>query len=272
MTQRRYLFFGAHPDDPDLLFGGTAIQLARAGHAVQFVSVTNGNAGHQSMNPAELAARRYGETQASAAISGIEEYRVLNHNDGELEPTLAIRQELVRLIREFRPDVVITHRTCDYHADHRATGQLVQDASFLVGVPLCCPDTPVGDTAPVFAYSYDRFLQPRPFRVDAAVAIDAVLETKLAMCDCHRSQFYEWLPWSNGDRGFDVSRMDAAARREHLLRGWMERNVRQAKLGREVLRAVYGAAGDAVRYAETFELSEYGRPVSIEEFRRLLLP
>ncbi len=272
MTRRRYLFFGAHPDDPDLCFGGAAVQLVRAGHAVKFVSMTNGNAGHQSMNASDLAARRRREAQASAAISGIDEYLVLDHDDGGLEPTLAARREVIRLIRRFRPDVVITHRTCDYHADHRATGQLVQDASFLVRVPLCCPDTPVTDANPVFAFSYDPFLQPRRFRADAAVAFDSVLDVKLAMCGCHESQFFEWLPWCDGDRDFDASRMDGAARREHLMRGWMRGYERQADLSREALRAAYGAAGDSVRFAEAFELSEYGRGVSAEEFRRIMLP
>ena len=71
---KRYIFFGAHPDDPDVFFGGTAVKLARAGHKVKFVSVTNGNAGHHKMKPDALAARRYGETQEVVRRSGIVEY------------------------------------------------------------------------------------------------------------------------------------------------------------------------------------------------------
>ena len=66
MAQYRFLIFGAHPDDCDLLFGASAIQLCKAGHIVKFVSACNGDCGHQSMDPVALAARRYNETQASA--------------------------------------------------------------------------------------------------------------------------------------------------------------------------------------------------------------
>lgn len=265
----RYLFFGAHPDDADLLFGGSAVQLARRGHTVKFVSVTNGNAGHQSMNPAALAARRYAETQASAALAGLE-YQVLTHDDGRLEVTLGNREELIRIIRNFRPDVVIGHRSCDYHADHRAVGQLVQDAAFLVGVPLCCADTPALDYAPVFAYSYDSFTTPRPFRPDAAVALDEVLDTKLAMINCHTSQFYEWLPWIKGDRNFDATHWSDAERRQHLMDGWISRDVAQAELARKTLCEAYGADGEAVKYAELFEISEYSRPIARPDFQRLM--
>ena len=74
----RFLIFGAHPDDCDLAFGGTALQLLKAGHEVKFVSVTNGDAGHHIMQPAELAARRKAETQRSAQVAGLTEYEVLD--------------------------------------------------------------------------------------------------------------------------------------------------------------------------------------------------
>ncbi|HQL09052.1 MAG TPA: PIG-L family deacetylase, partial [Lentisphaeria bacterium] len=116
-TPRRFLFFGAHPDDADLLFGGTAIKLARAGHAVKFVSACNGDCGHQSMSSPDLAKRRYLEAQASAKIAGLVEYEVLPIPDCRLECNLANRETFIRIIRRFQPDVVISHRSCDYHAD-----------------------------------------------------------------------------------------------------------------------------------------------------------
>ncbi|MBR4957787.1 MAG: PIG-L family deacetylase, partial [Lentisphaeria bacterium] len=91
MEQRRFLVFGAHPDDCDLLFGARAIQLCKAGHVVKFVSACNGNCGHQSMDPMKLAIRRYGETQASAKIAGLLEYEVMGYDDCALEPTLEVR-------------------------------------------------------------------------------------------------------------------------------------------------------------------------------------
>ena len=207
MNRKKFLVFGAHPDDCDLLFGGTAVKLARAGHLVKFVSACNGDCGHQSMDRKALTERRYAETQASAKIAGLAEYQVLNHHDCEIENTLAAREEVIRIIRNFQPDVVLSHRNCDYHADHRAIAQLVMDAAYLVKVPLYCADTPIPAKNPVFAYLYDRFRDPRPIRADAAVEIDSVLETKLRMMDCHASQFYEWLPWVKGFRDFVASGM-----------------------------------------------------------------
>lgn len=270
--QRRFLFFGAHPDDADLLFGGTSIKLARAGHAVKFVSVCNGDCGHYSMSSPDLAKRRYLETQASAKIAGLTEYEVLPISDCSLECNLANRETIIRIIRRFQPDVVISHRACDYHADHRNTGQLVMDAAYLVKVPLYCPDTPIAPKNPVFAYSYDRFVDPRPLRPDAAVEIDSVLETKLAMLQCHQSQFFEWLPWDKGFKDFDQNKMTAAEKRQWIMEQWGTRFQAAAKLARQTLIQTYGPTGNDIKNAEVFELSPYGANVSIEEFRQLFQP
>ncbi|MFA6930869.1 MAG: PIG-L family deacetylase [Lentisphaeria bacterium] len=267
--QRRFLFFGAHPDDPDLLFGGTAIQLTRAGHAVKFVAACNGDCGHYAMTSEDLAIRRSAEAQASAKIAGLAEYEILPIRDCQLECTLKNREEFIRIIRRFQPDVVISHRACDYHPDHRNTAQLVMDSAYLVKVPLYCPDTPIPAKSPVFAYSYDRFTDPRPIRADAAVAFDSVLETKLAMVQCHQSQFFEWLPWDKGCKDFKQDSMSAEQQRQWILEQWGERFKMAANLARETLIQTYGDAGSTIQYAEVFELSPYGAPVSIEEFRKL---
>jgi len=265
----RFLFIGAHPDDSDLLMGGTAVKLTRAGHQVKFVSTCNGDCGHYSMSHEDLAKRRYAETQASAGIAGLVEYQVLDHHDCRLENTLENREEIIRIIRRFRPDVVISHRSCDYHADHRNTAQLVMDAAYLLKVPLYCPDTPIPDRNPVFAYSYDRFRDPRPVRADAAVEIDSVLETKYRMLDCHASQFYEWLPWDKGYKNFQIDPADWNAKKKWLDDNWGKRFHDAAELARGTLIEKYGEMGRTVVQAETFELSEYGEQVSIPEFRNL---
>ena len=159
--QKRIIFIGAHPDDCELCFGGTAVRLARAGHLVKYVSCCNGDKGHLTMPGPE--------SLASCRIGGISEYENLGVPDCELMPTLELRQRIIRIIRQFTPDLVISHRLCDYHADHRAAGQLVQDAAYLVMVPHCCPDTPSPPQNPVFACCYDEFTDPRPFRIDAAI-------------------------------------------------------------------------------------------------------
>lgn len=268
---KRFLMIGAHPDDADIRFGGTAFKLTQAGHIVKFVSLCNGNCGHYAISGKELADRRYAETQASKAVSGISEYQVLDNNDCELTADLESRKQVIRIIREFAPDVVLTHRLCDYHADHRATAQLVQDCAYLTQVPLYCPETPIPPKAPVFGCVWDAFLDPRPFRKDAVVAIDEVLDEKCRLLDCQVSQFYEWLAWEIGAE-VDPEKMTWEERKAYLITNWGTRYETVADEARELLMETYGEdAGKKVRFAEAFELSPYGRNVTVEEFRKLLL-
>ncbi|MCQ2377676.1 MAG: PIG-L family deacetylase [Victivallaceae bacterium] len=258
---RRYLMIGAHPDDADICFGGTAIKLAKAGHTVKFVSFCNGDCGHFSMDCAALAARRQKETQQAKQVLGIAEYEVLAQNhDCELVPSLENRREVIRLIRGFKPDVVLTHRLCDYHADHRAVSQLVLDASYMVQVPLFCPDFPILEKAPVFAYVYDDFTDPRPCRADAVVAIDDAMEQKCRALDCQKSQFYEWLAYELGYYGkVDFDAMPWEKRYEYLLAHWGRRYRASAEVARAKLCEKYGeTAGSKVVYAELFEYCPYG--------------
>lgn len=272
MNQRRILFVGAHPDDPDLSFGGTALQLVRAGHLVKFVSMTNGDTGHHRMSRQETAACRKLEAEASGRTCGLVEYEVMNINCG-LEPSVVNREKILRVIRRFQPDIVLTHRLCDYHPDHRATAQLVMDTAYIVTVPHNCEDTPIPPKTPVYGFSFDRFQDPRPHRPDAAVSIDSVLDDKLNLLRCHPSQFYEWLPWNKGLKDFDVRKLTPEQERSFLLENWFGRHLVAAQQAREVLCEIYGEeAGNKVQYAETFEFSPYGRHCSIAEFRQLLLP
>src|SRR5262245_54742568 len=186
----RVIAFGAHPDDCELKAGGVAAKWAALGHHVKFVSVTNGDIGHWRMAGGPLARRRTAEVQRGAQGLGIHT-QVLDLHDGELEPTLANRRTITRLIREWKADVVLAHRPNDYHPDHRYTGILVQDAAFMVTVPFFCPDVPHLKKNPVFLYYSDRFERPNPFRPDVIVAIDDVLEKKLAALDTLESQFIE---------------------------------------------------------------------------------
>jgi len=209
----RVIVFGAHPDDCDFRAGGTAAKYAEMGHAVKFVSVTNGDAGHQSMGGGALAKRRRAEAQESGRRLGIE-YEVLDNHDGELLPTLEVRHQIIRRIRQWNADIVMAPRPNDYHPDHRYTGVLIQDAAYMVVVPNVCPDTPPLKRNPVFLYTEDGFQKPAPFRPDISVAIDDVFEKKLAALDAHVSQVYEWLPWVDGR--FDQVPQDPAARKQWL--------------------------------------------------------
>ena len=253
--------FGAHPDDADIKAGGTAARWADRGDRVLFVSLTNGDAGHQEMDRAPLAERRRLEAEAAARVLGVH-VRVLDNHDGELQPTLALRQAIIGILREARADLVLLPRPWDYHPDHRATAQVVQDAAYMVTVPHALPGSPHLARNPVFAYVRDRFTRPCAFRPDVVVDISAVAQRKLRALHCHASQVYEWLPYNAG-RLLDVPTDD----RERLvwLAHWLEADRETAERARD--RA--GAPADAAMYAEAFEICELGRMPDASEIARL---
>ncbi|MBX7256906.1 MAG: PIG-L family deacetylase [Candidatus Hydrogenedentes bacterium] len=258
---------GAHPDDCECFAGGTCLRWASEGHRVLFVSTTNGDAGHHVMGGGPLAQRRALEARASAEIGGIHELILPNH-DGELEPTLELRKEMVRIIRRWEADIVITHRPYDYHPDHRYTSVAVQDAAFMVTVPHFCPEMPRLERNPVFLYMADSFTKPVPFRADIAVDISEVVETKLDMLDAMESQMYEWLPWLENQ--VDSVPTERSARRQWLAKAWEPFSQRLTDLSQDALRSWYGEqTAKAVVHAEPFEICEYGNQPSKEELRRL---
>jgi LmbE family N-acetylglucosaminyl deacetylase len=261
----RVLAIGAHPDDCDIKFAGTAAKMAKAGHALKFLSVTNGDAGHQSMGGGALAKRRFLETQESARRLGIAEYEVLDNHDGELVPSVEVRKQVIRVIRRWKADIVVAPRPNDYHPDHRYTGVLVQDAAYMVVVPNVCPDTPPLYDNPIFLYYHDGFQKPAPFRPDVVVPVDDVWDTKISALDAHVSQFYEWLPWV--DHRLDQVPKDAKERR-----AWLT-NRRVQPITEAVTRALVEEIGEAaaakVRNVECFELCEYGRRPTLAELRAM---
>lgn len=262
------LVFGAHPDDPDFSAGGVAALYVQKGHRVKFVSLTNGDAGHHEIGGVELARRRYAETQAVARVQGLVEYQVLDNHDGELEPTLENRRKVIRIIREFRPDLILTPRPNDYHPDHRYTSMLVQDAAYMVTVPNIVALTDHLALNPVIAYVSDRFKKPYPFSPDVAVDIGSVIERKLDALHCHTSQVYEWLPFNAGHVGEVPA--EESARRQWLAGKYLPRFAHPAQLYRSVLARWYGSArAEAIRYAEAFEICEYGSQPDEAELRRL---
>lgn len=254
-AETRIIVIGAHPDDCDIGFGGSAAKLASMGHKVKFISVTNGDAGHQSMGGGALARRRRAEAQESGRRLGIE-YEVLDNHDGELLPSLNARLQLIRKIREWNADVVIGPRPNDYHPDHRYTGMLVQDAAYMVVVPNVAPDTPPLKKNPVFFYLQDRFQRPNPFRPDVVIPIDDVFEKKIDALDAHESQFYEWLPWVDGI--FDEVPKDKSARKV-----WLQKRFEQRTPTPEIRASLVKWFGDdkgnKVKWAEALEICEYGK-------------
>ena len=257
----RVIAIGAHPDDSEGKSAGTAMLWVAAGAEVQFISVTNGDAGHQSEGGGALARRRAAESMRSAEILGVS-WKTLGFHDGELEPTLEARKAVIRAIREWRADIVIAHRPNDYHPDHRYTGQIVQDAAYMAAVPNVCPETPRLAKNPVFMYFSDRFKKPNPFSPDVVVDITPVIERKIRAIAEMDSQMFEWLPWIGG-RDLSTIPGDKEGRFK-----WMMEHRGRARTGAdnpyyEQLVARYGKAhADKVEHVEAFELCEYGRQVS----------
>ncbi len=262
----RIVVFGAHPDDSEIRAGGTGALWAAQGHHVVLVSATNGDVGHSQVFGPALAARRKAEAAAASKTLGTTS-RVLDIHDGELEPTLENRRTFTRVIREWGADMVIGHRPNDYHPDHRYVGVLMQDSAYMVTVPFFCPETPHLTGNPVFLYSQDSFERPNPFRPDIVVAIDEVVEKKVKALTDMESQFVE-----GGATAGSVPKTEAefAQRRIEVANGFRSRCAAVANRYRAKLIELYGEElGKKVRYAEAFEVCEYGRRPSKEQLRKL---
>ncbi len=260
----RVIMIGAHPDDCDQDAGGTAILFAKMGYVVKFVSVTNGDAGHQTMVGVPLAKRRLAEAKEAGRRFGVE-YDVLDNHDGQLLPTLEVRLQIIKKIREWNADVVIAPRPNDYHPDHRYTGVLVQDAAYMVAVPNVASEVPALTKNPVFLYFQDGFQRPNPFRPDIAIDITNVYTQKMHAMDAHTSQMYEWLPWIGGY--LQQVPADKAGREKWLAEF---RGVNITPDVRTSLQKWYGNERAAlVQHAEAFEICEYGAQPNEEEKKRL---
>jgi LmbE family N-acetylglucosaminyl deacetylase len=264
----RIICFGAHPDDCELKAAGVAILWASQGHHVKFVSVTNGDIGHWREAGGPLALRRKAEVEKAARILGITT-EVLDIHDGELLPTLENRRTITRLIREWKADIVMSHRPNDYHPDHRYTGVLVQDSAFMVAVPFFCPDVPPLKANPVFLFYPDAFQKPNPFQPDIVVSIDSVIEKKLDALDTLESQFYE-----GGALGsaalIPTDPKKQAERRREVRTAHAGRSQAVARRYRDQLAQWYGKdRADTVKHAEAFEICEYGRRPDQKELARL---
>jgi LmbE family N-acetylglucosaminyl deacetylase len=259
-SKLRIICFGAHPDDAEIRAGGSALLWGAQGHETALVSTTNGDIGHWREAGGPLAKRRTIEAQQAAKILGATSF-VWDIHDGELEVNLENRRRFTRAIRQWEADIVIGHRPNDYHPDHRYTGVLMQDSAFMVGVPHWCPDVEALKKMPVYLYSYDSFQNP-PFRIDIAVSIDDVIEKKIDALMVMESQFVE-----GGALGhLDPRTASANPKMKDELRAsaresFRRRHANIADAARAKLIELYGQeVGSKVKYAEAFEVCEYGRP------------
>ena len=263
----RIIAFGAHPDDAELKFAGTAALLAAQGHQVKLVALTNGDVGHFAQAGPPLAQRRKAEVEACHKTIGVAS-AVLDIHDGELMPDLETRKKVADLIRDWQADIVLSHRPWDYHADHRAVGKLAEDAAVVVVAPFFSPYTPATPRNPIFLFYSDPFVKPYPFDPIIAIDIDAVAEKKW---DCIRSmpsQFGDADSWQARTRPNVPA--DEAGRQAFLIDGVKQRSADVANQYRGLLVKLYGEQkGRAVRYAEAFELNQYGSAATVEELKKL---
>ena len=188
----------AHPDDVEILAGGTTALLAAAGHRLTIVTMTPGDCGSRELSPEQIAATRRGEAAASARRIGAS-YRCAEFRDLSIFSDDASRRRVVEILRAARPDIVLTSSPIDYMCDHEATSQLVVDACF--GAPVPNYRTGATDPAPPLpAIPHLYFMDPiggvdreeRPVVPDFYVDVASTLETKTAMLAEHKSQ-REWL-------------------------------------------------------------------------------
>lgn len=256
------IIIGAHPDDPDKV-GGTAYKWAQLGHDVLMVSLTNGDAGHQSIKARPLAKIRREEARRAGEVIGVR-YITLNNHDGRLMPTYKNRLEVIKLIREQKADIVIFPRPYDYHPDHRYTGILVLDAAYMVTVPTILPKVPFLPKNPMFLFMSDGFIHPEPFSADICIDIDDVIEKKIDMYHQHKSQVYEWLPFNRG--GLDQVPATDKERREWL--GKTKIAGSDATPYRAKLIEQYGQEkGSKIKYCEAFQDSGYGTRLTKENMK-----
>ncbi|MBR3933800.1 MAG: PIG-L family deacetylase [Clostridia bacterium] len=282
----KILMIGAHQDDNEFRCGGLASKYVKMGYEVKFLSMCNGSGGHHVMTPQETTACRAKESAAVAKLLGIT-YDVWDIDDCNIVADLPTRKRLIRYIREFNPDLIITHRTNDYHADHRTVAQLVQDASYLLTVPHECPEAPAMRYMPVIMYNEDRFKYP-PFTADIVLDMDDEIDIKLKIADLNVCQVYEWLPYTHGNldevpespeerfewlKGMNIT---ADTTDEEIMaassQGYAVRYAKTAARFRKELIEKYGEEkGSKIRYAEAFEVGEYGSPLT-EELKQKLFP
>lgn len=258
------LYLGAHPDDLDYDLAGPVSKLIAAGAKVTCVAFCNGCKGHVDMMPEELAARRYKETQASSKIYGLERYIVNECPDCELDATRAWRERIGRLVRDVAPDMILTHRTVDYHADHRAVGQIVQDLTYFLGVPHWCIDTPVPEKLPFVLYAVDGFTVPRRLRPDLVMSAEGALDVAARGLACHASQLFEWMP---PEDGIDPATLATpAAQYDYALKAVTSYYKTYAGRYPDLMEKLYGRRDEPVSVAE---LSEYSREPAACEIKFL---
>jgi LmbE family N-acetylglucosaminyl deacetylase len=186
----------AHPDDTEFVAGGTLALWAAAGRQLVYAFCTDGSKGSSEpgVRPAELTARRQGEQRAAARHLGCEEVVFLPYEDALLEPTLALRRDLTRLIRRYRPQIVVCFDPSVFwvgeryiqHPDHRASGEAALAAIYPTARDrLTFPELLAEGLEP---HNVEEVWLASAAAPNRWIDIGATLERKIAAMQLHRSQ------------------------------------------------------------------------------------
>ncbi len=269
----RIMVIGGHPDDADIICGCTAAKLIKKGCRVKFVAACNGDIGHHIHSREKTAAIRRQETLNAAKVFGLDSYDIYGWGDARCPNTIEARELVAKKIQEFEPDIIMTHRDCDYHVDHRTIGTLVKDCGYMLGCPHRIEGSKPLRRRPLILLMSDVFTVPRVMRPDILVNADPYIGKWADALDCQVSQFYEWLAWDKGIEdevaAIGDRKKNIAKRNAYLMKYWGNRKVNDAKRFADAWRAQY--PGKPVPEAvESFEISEYGRPPIEEDFALLM--
>ena len=269
----RIMVIGGHPDDADIICGCTAAKLVKKGCRVRFVSLTDGSVGHHIHDRATIASIRRRETLDAAKVWGLDGYDIYGFQDGRCPCTIEARELVGRKIQEFEPDIVMTHRDCDYHADHRATGTLVKDCGYMLGCPHWLDNSKPLRRRPLILLMSDVFTVPREIRPDILVDADPYIVKWCDALDCQRSQFYEWLAWDKGSedevKAIGDRAKNIAGRNAYLKKYWAAKKLRDAVRFAAAWREQYPDK-PVPKMLEAYEISEYGRPPIEDDFELLM--
>ena len=200
---RTILSLHAHPDDAEILAGGTLALLASLGHQVVIISMTPGDCGSREFGADHIAEIRRGEALAAALRIGAR-YRCAEFRDLAVFSDDASRRRVTEILRQVRPDIVLTASPIDYMCDHEATSELVRDACFAAPAPNYSTRVD-GPAPPLDAIPHLYFMdavggvdrEGRPQPADFYVDVSATFGTKKTMLGEHRSQ-REWLRQHHG--------------------------------------------------------------------------
>ncbi len=182
----RIMAFGPHPDDIEILCGGTLAKYAAQGHAVAIAVMTRGDVGSPTLPRETIAKIREGEARAAAELVGAE-FFWMGYDDEFLYDSPDVRRHVIDVIRQFQPDIVLCpDKEHDYHPDHVRTGQIVWDTHVMATVPNIV--TRHGVTSRIHDIWYYDTISGIDFRPEFYVDISEHWETKARMVECHESQ------------------------------------------------------------------------------------